>query len=203
MNEKLEALRDRLQRLGYTAEVFSSREEAAAHINEETDGTTVGIGGCVTAAEMGLYESLSSHNKVFSHWHIPEGKTDRNMRDLAAGTEVYITSANAVSQNGEIVNIDYTGNRVASVFYGHKKVIFVIGRNKIAPDFEQALWRARNIASPKNARRLGRRTPCAVSADRCYNCSSPERICNGLQVLWHSMAGSEMEVCLIDEDLGY
>lgn len=199
----LNLLQKRLQALGYTARVFKNRAEAAEWINRETDRTTVGIGGCVTAAEMGLYESLSRHNQVISHWHIPEGKTDREMRDLAMNTEVYLTSANAVSLQGEIINIDYTGNRAASVFYGHRRVIFVIGRNKIEPNFAQALWRARNIASPKNAQRLGRKTPCAVRADRCYNCSSPDRICNGLQVLWHAMAGAEMEVILINEDLGY
>ena len=103
----------------------------------------------------------------------------------------------------ELINIDGNGNRVASSLYGHKKVWFIVGRNKLAPTYEEALWRARNIAAPKNAQRLGRKTPCAVHGDRCYDCKSPERICRGLVVLWEAVANMEMEVVLIDQDLGY
>ena len=87
--------------------------------------------------------------------------------------------------------------------YGHKRVYFVVGINKIEPDYDRALWRARNVAAPKNAQRLGRKTPCAVKGDRCYDCKSPERICRGLVVLWEAVANMEMEVVLIDQDLGY
>ena len=76
--------------------------------------------------------------------------------------------------------------------------------NKIAPDYDAALWRARNIAAPKNAQRLKRNTPCAVNADRCYNCKSPDRICNGLVVFWHKMRGiKDVEVVIINQELGY
>ena len=117
--------------------------------------------------------------------------------------EHYITSVNGLAETGELINIDGTGNRVASTLYGHKKVWFVVGRNKLAPTYEEALWRARNIAAPKNARRLKRKTPCAVKADRCYDCKSPERICRGLVVLWEAIGSMEMEVVLVDEALGY
>ena len=86
--------------------------------------------------------------------------------------------------------------------FGHEKVYFVIGRNKLAPTYEKALWRARNIAGPQNARRLGRKTPCAVKADRCYDCKSPDRICCGLVTLWRPMLDMEAEVILVDQDLG-
>ena len=78
----------------------------------------------------------------------------------ATSAEVYISSLNGVSENGELINIDGGGNRVASTLYGHKKVYFIIGENKIAPDYDAALWRARNIAAPLNAKRLEKRTPC-------------------------------------------
>ena len=120
----------------------------------------------------------------------------------AMNTQVYVTSANGLAETGEIINIDGSGNRVASTLYGHKKVYFVIGRNKLAPTYEEALWRARNIASPKNAQRLGVKTPCAIQGDRCYDCKSPDRICRGLVVLWGPMIGMETEVILVDEDLG-
>ena len=87
--------------------------------------------------------------------------------------------------------------------YGHQKVYFLVGVNKVAPDFEAALWRARNVAAPKRAQSMGCRTPCAAKADRCYDCKSPERICRGLAVLWaRPNATEEMEVVLIGEALG-
>lgn len=80
----------------------------------------------------------------------------------------------------------------------------MVGANKIAPDAEAALWRARNVASPKNAQRLGRKTPCAVKGDRCYDCDSPERVCGSLVTLWRKPGGiGRMEVVLVEEDLGY
>ena len=149
---------------------------------------------------MGLYEKLSGHNRVFWHWR-PESAEDPRREAMTA--DMYITSVNALAETGELINIDGNGNRVASSLYGHKKVWFIVGRNKLAPTYEEALWRARNIAAPKNAQRLGRKTPCAVHGDRCYDCKSPERICRGLVVLWEAVANMEMEVVLIDQDLGY
>lgn len=145
---------------------------------------------------MGLYPRLSSHNRVVWHW---EGGS----LEEAARTEVYLTSANGVAETGELVNIDGNCNRIASSVYGHKRVYFVVGINKIEPDYDRALWRARNVAAPKNAQRLGRKTPCAVKGDRCYDCKSPERICRGLSVIWGRPTPVEvMEVVLIGEELG-
>ena len=92
---------------------------------------------------------------------------------------------------------------MGATLYGHKKVYLVAGSNKIAPDLAGAIDRSRNIASPLNAKRLGKKTPCAVKADKCYDCKSPERICRGLSVFWEAPTGSEYEVILIDEKLGY
>ena len=124
-------------------------------------------------------------------------------RAQAAGSEHYLLSANGIAETGEIINIDGAGNRVASAIYGHKKVWIIAGKNKLAPTYDEALWRARNIAAPKNAQRLHAKTPCAVKADHCYDCKSPGRICRALTVLWGAMMGSDMEVVLVNEDLGY
>ena len=114
-----------------------------------------------------------------------------------------LSSVNGLAETGELINIDGAGNRVASTLFGHKRVYFVVGANKIAPDYDAALWRARNIAAPKNAQRLKRKTPCAAKGDRCYDCSSPERICRELVVLWDKPMGVDtMEIVLIDQDLG-
>ena len=92
----------------------------------------------------------------------------------------------------------------ASTLFGKKEVYFVVGVNKFAEDFDKALWRARNVASPKNAQRLGKKTPCAKNADRCYDCQSPERICKGLVIHWGPLMGvGRTEVVIVEEELGY
>ena len=116
-----------------------------------------------------------------------------------------VSSFETAKEAAEYLNtqIDGAGNRVASAIYGHKKVWIIAGKNKLAPTYDEALWRARNIAAPKNAQRLRAKTPCAVKADHCYDCKSPGRICRALTVLWGAMMGSDMEVVLVNEDLGY
>ena len=192
-----ELLCKNLQAEGFTVSRFATAQEAADYLDSQIDGVSVGIGGSITVKEMGLYPRLSAHNKVVWHW---EGGSLAE----AANTDVYISSVNGLAETGEIINIDGNCSRVASTMYGHKKVYLVVGVNKIAPDYDAALWHARNVAAPKNAQRLNRKTPCAVKGDKCYNCSSPERICRGLTVLWCKPSPIEvMEVVLIDQELGY
>lgn len=192
-----------LEGRGFAVSTFGTKEEAAAYLNAQIDGVSVAFGGSMTLKEMGLYETIKTHNDFWSHWDVREGMTPDETRRRAMTADMYVTSVNGLAETGEIVNIDGSGNRAASTLYGHRKVWFVVGRNKLAPDYDQALWRARNIAAPKNAQRLGCKTPCAVKADRCYDCKSPGRICRGLVVLWEKMNGCDMEVVLVDEDLGY
>ena len=190
-----------LEARGFRVSVFATAAEAADYLDSAIDNTSVGFGGSVTLEQMGLYERLERHDRVNWHWRPTVDGADA--RQAAMTAEHYITSVNGLAETGELINIDGTGNRVASTLYGHKKVWFVVGRNKLAPTYEEALWRARNIAAPKNAQRLGRKTPCAVKADHCYDCKSPERICRGLVVLWEAIGSMEMEVVLVDEALGY
>lgn len=197
-----EDLKKKLEKNGFAVSVFSTGEEAAAYLNREIDGRSVGMGGSMTLAELGLKESLSAHNTLYCHGFTP-GDPQAVMQQ-AAGAEVYLLSANGIAgDTGEIINIDGTGNRVSSSLYGHQKVYLVAGKNKVSPDFHSALHRVRNVVAPKNAQRLGRKTPCAAKADRCYDCNSPERICRGLTVLYRKMNRMDMEVVLIDQELGY
>ncbi len=190
-------LMENLKKRGYAVSFFSTAAEAAAYLDGEIDGATVGSGGSMTLKEMGLLELLGKHNTMVSHWQ-------GDPITAAMTTQVYLSSVNGIAETGEIFNIDGTCNRVASTLFGHERVYLIVGKNKIAPDADAALWRARNIASPKNAQRLGRKTPCAVKGDRCYDCDSPERICNALVTFWRKPKGIEkMEVILIDEELGY
>lgn len=200
---KLSETVEALEKKGYIVQVFARAKEAVEYLNDEIDKTTVGFGGSMTLEEMELFPSLSEHNKVYWHWHPEEGKTPVETSLLAAGAEIYITSANGLSRSGEIVNIDGTGNRISATLFGHRKVYFVVGKNKIAEDLAQTIYRVRNVAAPKNAMRLGADTPCAVKGDRCYDCDSPDRICSALTVHYKKMGSCEMEVIIIEEELGF
>ena len=198
-----EIIRKNLEDRGYKVSCFDTAKEAVDYMDIQINGKTVGFGGSMTLEEIGLYERLSIHNDVRWHQRIPDGKTSKEVRLAANAAEIYVSSVNGLAETGEIINIDGNCNRVAAIFYGHKKVYLVVGANKIAKDYGSALWRARNIASPLNAKRLGMKTPCAVKADRCYDCKSSDRICRGLSVLWSKPMTGEFELVLINEKLGY
>ena len=183
---KFDAVKKNLEERGYAVRVFSGGKEAAEYLDGVIDGKSVGFGGSATLEALGLYERLGRHNQAVWHWKQEAGPARR----AAMTAEVYLTSANALAETGELVNIDGTGNRAAATLVGHEKV------------YEAAVERARNVAAPQRARQLGRKTPCAVKCDRCYDCKSPERICRGLVTLWGPMMGMEAEILLVDEDLG-
>ena len=194
LKKTAEALKER----GFEVQTFATGAEAAAYLDSVIDGKTVGFGGSATTQELGLYELLEKHNEV--HWHWVNGLEERVK---AMATDVYITSANGLAETGEIVNIDGAGNRVASTLFGHEKVYFIIGANKLAPTYDEAVWHARNVAAPRNAQRLGRKTPCAVNGDRCFDCKSPDRICRALVTLWGPIMGMPIEVILVEQELGF
>ena len=187
-----------LEKKGYQVSCFATKEEAAAYLNGAIDGVTVASGGSMTVKALGLADMLRTHNDFKWHW---EG--DDRMAVLS--TDVYLSSVNGMAKTGEIVNIDGMGNRIASTVFGHKKLYFIVGKNKIADDLDGAIWRARNIASPLNAKRFNVKTPCvAYGGGKCFDCKSPERICKALMVFWERPNGiPDTEVVLIDEDLGY
>lgn len=192
-------LEQNLTRRGFAVSRFASAEEAAGYLDRQIDGKTVGMGGSVTLREMGLARRLAAHNEL--HWHWTE--EGPGALPAAMTAQVYLSSVNALAETGEIINIDGTGNRVAATLFGHETVYLVVGSNKIAPDYDAALWRARNVAAPQNARRLGCETPCAAG-DQCWDCDSPRRICNALVTLWRKPGGiGRMEVVLVDQKLGY
>lgn len=193
-----DTVKKNLESRGYAVRVFSTGKEAADYLEATVGGKSVGFGGSATLEALGLYERLEGRNQVVWHWK----QEAASARKAAMQTDVYLTSVNALAETGELVNIDGAGNRVSATLFGHEKVYFVVGRNKLTPTYDEALWRARNVAAPQRARQLGKKTPCAVKCDRCYDCRSPERICRGLVTLWGPMMGMEAEVLLVDEDLG-
>lgn len=187
---------------GFLASYFATAKEAADYLCGSISGTTVGIGGSVTVDQLGLYDRLAGNNDVFWHW---KQQPQDEARAKAANAEVYITSANGISMNGEVVNIDGSGNRVASMCFGHDRLYIVAGLNKVEKELESAVSRAKNVAAPLNAIRLKRKTPCALSEEhKCYDCRSPERICAATTILTRKPFGIQtVEVILIGEELGF
>lgn len=197
----LTRLQKNLEALGYTYRYFPTAQGAVGYLTARLAGKTIGIGGSVSIDSLGLYEKLSEQNTVHWHWKTPGPETLAQ----AAQAQVYLTSVNAIAETGELLNIDGTGNRISAALGAHELVCYLVGINKVAEDFDKALWRARNVAAPLNARRLQCKTPCALKEElKCYNCKSPDRICNGLSVLWRPMGGvQETQVILVGEELGY
>lgn len=195
-------LTENLNSLGYKTHTFQTKEEAKDFLLAQIKGKTIGIGGSITVKELDVYKELSENNTVFWHWEVPNEMSNQTLK-AARNAEVYISSVNAIAESGEIVNIDGTCNRVASISYGHDKVYLIIGKNKITDDLDSAIYRARNVAAPLNARRLGKNTPCAFGELKCHNCKSPEKICKNLSLLYKKPGACEYEVILINEELGY
>lgn len=162
----------------------------------------VGIGGSMTIKGLGIAEKLMERgNKVEWHWleKTPEGVREARINQMHS--DVYLTSTNALTQRGQLVNIDGTGNRVASMIFGPKKVIVVCGVNKIVSNLEAAMERIKEAAF-KNAERLKLNTPCAVKGE-CFECSSPQRICNVTTIIDKKPSETEMLIMIVNENLGY
>lgn len=206
-------VKEALEKNGFKVHVFETGADAAAYLKDNIIGTTVGFGGSKTLDAIDLFDVLSENNHVVWHWKVADyenltpDQTEEfakihKARTEAMNTEVYICSANALAQTGEIVNIDGAGNRLSSTLWGHKRVFFVIGSNKLVPTYEDAVWRARNVAAPKRARSMHKNTPCATGELKCHNCTSPQRICRGMATIWQPMMKQDYEVILIDEEYG-
>lgn len=179
-------------------------EEAAKKVSELIkDGSYVTWGGSMTIRDMGI-PALLKERRTLEVLDRDEADTPEEVQAIylrAFSADVYITSANAISEDGVIVNIDGNGNRVAAITWGPKKVIFVIGINKVAQTVEAALSRVRGTASPVNAARFNITTPCKIDGV-CHNCNSPESICNYVHFLRNSPRGKHV-VVLVGENLGY
>ena len=182
----------------------ATAEEAVRKVSELiADGSSVTWGGTMTVRDLGIPQYLKDRGtlKVLDRdlAETPEDKQAIYLKAFSA--DVYLSSANAISEDGVIVNIDGNGNRVAAITWGPKKVIFVIGLNKVTQNVEAALARARSTASPINAARFDINTPCHTDGV-CHNCNSPECICNYIHFLRNSPQGRHV-VVLVGETLGY
>ncbi len=200
MDNRFFELEKVLSKNGFIVKKFNSileaREDLLSQIEKEE---SIGIGGSMTIQDMGVYEDLkNSGNEVYWHWK----KDVENAVAKAINTDTYITSTNALTMDGKLVNMDGNGNRVASMIYGHKDVYIVVGRNKICKDYEEAIERIRNIAAPMNAKRLNLSTPCTYTG-KCMDCNSPQRICKTEVIIHKKPGATNIHIYLVDEELGY
>ncbi|MBQ7679427.1 MAG: lactate utilization protein [Butyrivibrio sp.] len=198
----LNLVRENLEKRGYSAKAFATGAEAAEYLSSVIQDTVVVFGGTQTAEDLGLYEKLGQNNTVIKNAERRARLQDKEFQKEVMSSPVFIASANGVSEDGDIVNIDGFGNRTSGILHGHERVFLVIGRNKIVPTLEDAVFRARNVAAPRNAQKKQLNTPCAINGDRCYDCNSPQRICRGMEILLRPVRSCKTEIVLVDEDLG-
>ncbi len=202
VNYDLNILKEKLIRRGFNTVVCNSIQEARNYILDEfpvNNDMIIGMGNSLTLDALEIKETLIERaSAVYQHsFGAPEDETKK-----ALLSDIYLTSANAISYDGQIVNIDGTGNRTAATCYGPEQVIYVIGKNKIAESLEDAIDRARNIAAVENAKRYNRKTPCVVTG-KCEDCLSPECICGIITIHRKQPFGHKMTVVLVNEDLGF
>ena len=204
-NERLaKTIIKNLQRRHIEGFYCPTAEEAVNKVSELIeDGSSVTWGGTMTVRDLGIPDVLKQRGTldVLDRDLVPTPEEKQAIYLRAFSVDVYLSSANAISEDGVIVNIDGNGNRVAAITWGPKKVIFVIGMNKVAQNVEAALARARSTASPINAARFDIKTPCQVDGV-CHNCNSTDCICNYVHFLRNSPRGRHT-VVLVGEDLGY
>lgn len=204
-NERLaERMIKNLKRRNMEAFYCPTAAEAVKKVSELiADGSSVTWGGSMTIRDMGIPQVLKDRAtlEVLDRDEVTDREEVVKIYERAFTADVYLSSANAISEDGVIVNIDGNGNRVAAITWGPKKVIFIIGLNKVAQTVEAALARARSTASPINAARFDIKTPCQVDGV-CHNCNSPESICNYVHFLRNSPHGKHT-VILVGEAFGY
>ena len=205
MEKKCLKVVESLAKRGFKAHFCVNGEEAATYILAQAqDAQNVGFGGSLSVADLALTSILTEQGKeIINHGFpnlTPEQKIVAMRRQLTC--DLFLTGTNAVTLDGILVNIDGNGNRVGAMIFGPKKVIIVVGRNKIVDgSAEDAIARIKEWASPPNAMRLSKQTPCAVTGI-CSDCDSPQRICRVTTILDRKPTLTDIHVLVVNEDMG-
>lgn len=187
---------------GYYA---ATREEALSLVKEKflTDGVSVAWGGSMTLEEVGVMDYLKESGCILYDRSAPKTlEEERIMKGNIINADYFLMSTNAITIDGELVNIDGKANRVSFLCYGPEKVLILAGMNKVVTNVEEGIHRVRNFASPPNTMRLHKNTPCAVNG-RCGDCLSEDCICSQIVVTRHSTIRNRIQVVLIGEELGF
>lgn len=163
------------------------------------EGSTIAMGGCVSAHEIGLIKALENGNYNYIN---RDNMTPRESLMAAYDADVFLSSANAITSDGIMINIDGNSNRVSCIAQGPKKVVFIVGMNKVCSDLDAAMKRARNIAAPINAQRFDIKTPCKETG-KCFDCKSPDTICCQFLITRYSRHKGRIHVILVNDILGF
>lgn len=200
-NEKLaQVVIKGLQSRNMSGYYAASREDAVKQALELIgEGSTVTMGGCQSAHEIGLIKALEDGN----YNYIDRAKLSPREGLMAAyDSGVFLSSANAITSDGIMVNIDGNSNRVSCIAQGPRKVVFIVGMNKVCSDLDEAMKRARNVAAPANAQRFDVKTPCKETG-KCFDCKSPDTICCQFLITRYSRHAGRIHVILVNDTLGF
>lgn len=206
---KLETVKENLENNRFQVFIAKDADEAGEiaykKIIPELSVKTISWGGSISFVNTGLYDTLKEDSTYDILDTFDKNLPREEMTELrreALLTDLFITGTNALTESGQLVNLDMIGNRVAAMMWGPKNVILIIGRNKICQDVEEAVSRVKNYAAPVNIMRLEKKTPC-LKTGYCHDCSSPERICNYWTIIEKSFEKNRIKVILVNEDLGF
>ena len=183
---------------GYYA--VSKEEALQIALSLIPEGSTATMGGGMSVIEIGLVKALKEGNYNFIDRN--EAADRRAAMLQAYDADIFLASANAITQDGVLVNIDGNANRVSAIAYGPKKVVLIVGMNKVCDDVDGAMKRARNVAAPINAQRFGLSTPCSKTG-ACMNCKSPDTICSQFLITRFSKPADRIHVILVNDNLGF
>jgi len=206
---RLTELKETLTENNFEVFVAENTDEAKSIVLEkiipEIAPKSVSWGGSLTFVATGLYDVLKNNNDLnvldtYDKTLSPEETLERRRQSLLV--DLFITGSNAVTETGQLVNLDMFGNRVGALTFGPKNVIILVGRNKIVPDLDEAMFRIKNYAAPVNTMRLDKKTPCAKTSF-CEDCKSPDRICNTWTITEKSFPKKRVKIILINKDLGF
>ncbi len=205
VEERMKKTVEKLKAHDFEALYVKTKEEATKEIWKYIGPETrVGVGGSVTIRELGIPDALRARgNTVYDHWAPGLSKEQiLQIRRSQMTCDLFLGSVNAITLNGELLNIDGAGNRVNSTVFGPGKVILVMGYQKIVDGLEEALKRAKDVAAPINAKRLNIDVPCAKTG-KCMDCNSPRRICRVVVIHERKPSYTDIMIILVGEELGY
>lgn len=193
-----------LEKNGFAAQIYPNRDVALAKLLASIPlAASIGIGGSKTLHEVGLPVALAERgNLLFDHAKATSPEEAKEIRRKQLSADVFLTSTNALTLDGKLVNTDGVGNRVAAMTFGPERVIVVCGLNKLVNDVTAALQRIENIAAPTNAKRLNKATPCTQTG-YCCKCNVPDNICRVTTIFNKKPSQTKLEIVLIEENLGY
>ena len=203
--QRLQRTIDALAKHGFHATWVSTAREACRRVLEMIpEGAEVGIGGSVTVRQIGLLDDLAGRGHcIVEHWKPNLSREEQlAIRRAQMNAEVFLASSNAVTEEGELVNIDGAGNRVNAMIFGPGKVIVIAGVNKIVSNVTAGIWRVKHVAAPMNAKRMGLKTPCGATGV-CNESDSPARQCRVITIIERRPALTDLNVVLVNEELGF